>query len=773
MLVRKPKPVHDPGPDPLAKIRDDIVGNDAEISTPFGTRRVAYADYTASGRMLHSVERFLSDVVHPMYANTHTEASATGHQTSVFREQAREIVSRSLNASPDEYAVLFTGTGTTGAIDKLGRVLGILLPEYANKKWKLDEQIPEEERPVIFHGPFEHHTNELWWRESIATVVAVEEDASGRPDLEQLRAALISYAHRPLKIGSFSAGSNVTGIRADTSALAELLHSHGALAFFDCAGIAAYVALDANPPPSKPGADPSMDALFISPHKFIGGPGSSGLLVAKRKLFTNQRPTVPGGGTVTLVSQSFHEYDPLIEAREDGGTPGILQAIRCGLAFQIKERVGAAVIEAFEQRYGRAAISMWSVHPSIMLMGADRSGFFEYDNRVSILSFNILAPSELGTMPLEMPPSMHGRKLLHPHFITQLLNDVYGIQSRSGCSCAGPYGHRLMKLAGAVDDELHCLISGGEGVIKPGWARVNFNYFIGDNEAHFIREAVLQVAEHGWRLLPLYVIDPASGQFIHRSFDSKAGLRSLDEHSLGATNLESHRVEARNSSPRTYRPMRPTHAAAHEAAAYRLTQSEGSHRVSGLEPWGRENSIRFKLGTPAELSARVEELELMKKRQLVAKWRKLTSKPVVGYRAVLDEATQIYARATQLLEEAGCSGLREMDDYLKPPTARLHRMEWWATPSAALAHLKNAMPLSAPVVPSTAPATASLQAAAHGLEMKQVDRQAEIGKGSTVGQTAKDVELTASPHLPGDADNHTATSVDRLSDTSDTTQPFE
>jgi hypothetical protein len=272
------------------------------------------------------------------------------------------------------------------------------------------------------------------------------------------------------------------------------------------------------------------------------------------------------------------------------------------------------------------------------------------------------------------------------------------------------------------------------------------------------------------------VIDPASGQFIHRTFDSKAGLRSLAEYSLGATNLESRRVEARNSSPQTYRPIRPTHAAAHAAAYNRLTQSEGSRRVSGLEPWGRENSIRFKLGTPAELSARADELELTKKRELVAKWRKLTSKPVVDYRAVLDEAAQIYARATQLLEEAGCSGLREMDDYLKPPTARLHRMEWWATPSAALAHLKNsapAMPLSVPVVPSSAPATASLQSAAHGLDMTQVNHQAEIGKGSTVGQTAKDVEFTSSPHLPGDAENHTATAVDRLSDTSDTTQPFE
>ena len=330
----------------------------------------------------------------------------------------------------------------TGAIDKLGRVLGLQYPQWAKP---LLEQIPEEQRPVVFHGPFEHHTNELWWRESIATVVAIDEDAAGRPDLAMLECELKKYEHRQTKIGSFSAGSNVTGICSDTTALTELLHAHGALAFFDFAGTGAYVKIDMNPSPSTQGADASMDAIFLSPHKFIGGPGSSGLLIARRSLFKNEVPTCPGGGTVLYVSTEVQDYEEAIEAREDGGTPGILQAIKCGLAFKVKDYVGCDAIEQREQALGKVAIEAWSEHPSIHLMGSDRTGFFEYDKRVSIISFMISVPESFPktSASKRFMRFSGGQLMLHPHFVIAVLNDMYGIQGRSGCSCTGPYFHRL------------------------------------------------------------------------------------------------------------------------------------------------------------------------------------------------------------------------------------------------------------------------------------------------------------------------------------------
>ena len=406
----------------LRMISENVIGKDTMIWTPFGKRRLIYADYTASGRLLSFTEEYMRNAVLPLYANTHTEASATGFQTTVLREEARHLIAESVNAPVEDFATLFVGTGCTGAIDKLGRVLGLNIA--ASSADQIKNMYPtDNSRPVVFHGPFEHHTNELWWRESIATVIAIREDDSGQPDLKHLEAELQKYASRTLKIGSFSAGSNVTGIRADTTRLAELLHSYGAFAFFDFAGVGAYVKIDMNPVALTPGGDASMDAIFMSPHKFIGGPGACGLLIAKRKLFTNSVPTCPGGGTVCYVGPHGHDYDDEIEAREDGGTPGILQAIRCGLAFLVKERVGCDVIEHAEQAHGRAALHAWKDHPSILLMGSDRSSYFEYSKRVSIISFNILAPASMeidGRIKDALPGLCRGRLILHPHFVIQV-----------------------------------------------------------------------------------------------------------------------------------------------------------------------------------------------------------------------------------------------------------------------------------------------------------------------------------------------------------------
>jgi selenocysteine lyase/cysteine desulfurase len=306
---------------------------------------VTYADYTASGRSIDFIEDFIRDEVMPLYANTHTETSTTGLQTTRFREDAHRTILESLNGS-DEDVAIFCGSGSTAAVNKLIDILNIRLPADLDDRYDLSSRIPEHERPVVFIGPYEHHSNELPWRETIADVVVIDEDPDGRIDEAHLERELVAAKDRRLKIGSFSAASNVTGIVSDTEALTTLLHHHDALAFWDFAAAAPYVQIAMNP--STAGADrgSAKDAIFISPHKFVGGPGTPGVLIVKRRLVANRVPTVPGGGTVSYVSAEDHSYidDPVV--REEGGTPAIIESIRAGLVFKLKTAVGEDTIEA-------------------------------------------------------------------------------------------------------------------------------------------------------------------------------------------------------------------------------------------------------------------------------------------------------------------------------------------------------------------------------------------------------------------------------------------
>src|ERR1043166_3231088 len=262
----------------------------------------------------------------PLYANTHTESSGTGRQTTAFREAARAIIHRAVGGGADDL-VIFTGSGATGAINKLTDILNLRIPRDLDTRYSLSRQIPADQRPVVFIGPFEHHSNELPWRESIACVRVIQEDGDGHIDLEHLERELVRHADRPLKIGSFSAASNVTGIASDTRAIATLLHRHGAYSFWDYAAAGPYVAIEMNGGDAAD-AGAAKDAVFISPHKFIGGPGTPGVLVAKRELFRNRVPSVPGGGTVQYVNPLEHVYVEDVEHREEGGTPAIVESIR-------------------------------------------------------------------------------------------------------------------------------------------------------------------------------------------------------------------------------------------------------------------------------------------------------------------------------------------------------------------------------------------------------------------------------------------------------------
>ncbi len=485
------------------RIRAGVIGDEQVFDGPFGARRITYADYTASGRALDFIEDYLRVRVLPYYANTHTETSLTGKQTTHYREQARSLIRRSIGANAD-YAVIFCGAGATGAINRLIDILNIRIPANLDAKYGFSKTIPEAQRPVVFIGPYEHHSNELTWRETIADVVNINEDADGRIDLQHLEQQLGIYKDRELLIGSFSAASNVTGIISDRAGISSLLAAHGALSFWDYAAAAPYIDINV----AGNDALPAMDGLFISPHKFVGGPGSPGLLVMHRRLMENLVPARPGGGTVSYVNPLEHVYITDEEHREEGGTPAIIESIRAGLVFQLKDRVGVDAIEQREEILVRRALDSWAANKNIHVLGNPKLP------RLSIISFVIRS----------------GKQNLHHDFVVALLNDLFGIQSRGGCSCAGPYGHRLLHIDLDQSRAFEESIVKGCNGIKPGWVRVGFNYFFSDTLADYIIEAVNLIARYGWKLLPQYTFDPETGIWCHHDNKGKAalGLEDLD-----------------------------------------------------------------------------------------------------------------------------------------------------------------------------------------------------------------------------------------------------
>lgn len=517
----------------LTRIRNSVIGDRIPLITPFGERPLIYADYTASGRALTFIEDIIRHQVLPWYANTHTETSATGRQISAFREQARTAVRKSINAG-EEHAVIFCGAGATAAVNRLVDYLGLRAGACARFGMQALE-IPQVQRPVVFIGPFEHHSNDLPWRESVAEVVTIALDDHGGIDLNALQQALDQYADRPLKIGSFSAASNVTGIRTDIDAVTQLLHDNGALAFCDYAAAAPYLAIDlqAHSPSANSREDASytsLDALFLSPHKFVGGPGTPGILVVKKSLLPKRQPAVPGGGTVSWVSAKRHTYLPAGERREEAGTPAIIESIRVGLVFALKDQVGAKAIENLECHWLQRAFTCWGDNPNIEILGG------VHQPRISIVSLQILR---------------HG-KPLHHGLVVALLNDLFGIQVRGGCSCAGPYGHQLLNLSDRQSAALEQVVAAGESILKPGWVRLNFNYFFDQETVDYLISAVELLAELGHQLQPYYQYDVSSGIWRYQGVQGQPilqlSLNAIQEESiLGRLNtpLQNYIVKAR------------------------------------------------------------------------------------------------------------------------------------------------------------------------------------------------------------------------------------
>ncbi|KAK6942950.1 Aminotransferase class V domain [Dillenia turbinata] len=520
----------------LAWLRSQMIGNDVEFESPFGKRRLTYADYTASGRCLQFIENYIIENVLPFYGNTHTSDSFVGHQTTKMVHEASDYIKSCLGGKEDD-ALVFVGSGTTGAIKRLQEVMGIAIPSTMRER--VLKILKIEERWVIFVGPFEHHSNLLSWRQSLAEVIEIGLNEEGLVDVEALKNQLETYqrTNRPM-LGSFSACSNVTGIYTDTRALASLLHHYGAFACFDFAASGPYVDID-----MRSGEIDGYDAIFLSPHKFAGGPGSPGILLMSKILYRLQSspPSTCGGGTVSYVNP-YDEKDTLycdnVEEREDAGTSQIIQKIRASLAFWVKEYIGYEVIENHENKFVAMALNRLLPNPNIWILGntsAKRQAILSFLIHTTSNSSPIDKQNELG---IGSDANNGGErnifmwrefgnvkdKPLHGPFVAKLLNDLFGIQARGGCSCAGPYGHYLLEV-----DEFHSLafrsaIQKGFSGVKPGWTRVDFSYFMLKEEFEFILAAMEFIAMYGQRFLALYKFNWKTGVW---TFKKKAFKENL------------------------------------------------------------------------------------------------------------------------------------------------------------------------------------------------------------------------------------------------------
>ncbi len=498
------------------QVRSCVLGRNVSIKTPFGYRKLTYADYTASGRGVSFIEDYIKRVM-ALYGNTHTEDDATGSVTSTRLRQAECTIKRLLNAG-DRYKIIEVGAGTTRAVHRLQEILGVYIPPAGRevfhdlfKRYFKQEELTRFEsfllgcRPVVFVGPYEHHSNEVSWRECFVDVVEIEMTCEGLLDLADLEEKISrsEYSGR-LKIGSFSAASNVTGIKTPVYDVAGILHRHGVLAFFDYAAIAPYETIN-----MSRDKESYFDGIFFSPHKFLGGPGGAGILVIHERVYRKDLPPTCGaGGTVDFVNLSTQEYIPDIEAREKAGTPGILQTMKAALAMELKEKLDPERIERREKEFIRRAMERMGECPEIEIIGNP-----DPELRIGILSFNIKM----------------GDSFLHPRFVVRLMNDLFGIQSRAGCSCAGPYGHRLLHISEEESLRYRDEIARGHIGIKPGWVRISFHFLITEEEFDFICKAVLFTADCGKYFLPLYTFDEQTGEWKHRDFNEELPSFGLDD----------------------------------------------------------------------------------------------------------------------------------------------------------------------------------------------------------------------------------------------------
>ncbi len=468
------------------QFRKNIIGIDQEFESPFGKKKITYTDWTASGRLYRPIEEKLMNDFGPFVANTHTETSVTGTAMTMAYHQARNIIKNHVNASKDD--VLITdGTGMTGVVNKFQRILGLKIPENL----KEFTTIPTEMKPIVFISHMEHHSNQTSWLETIADVEIIPGCKRGLFCIDNLVKLLEKYKDRANKIASITSCSNVTGIRTPYHEVANLMHKNNGLCFVDFACSGPYVSIDMHP--ENP--DSYLDAIFVSPHKFLGGPGTSGILVFNKKLYKNMVPDNPGGGTVSWTNPwGEHKYIDNIEDREDGGTPGFLQVIKSALAIQLKEKMGVANILKREHEIVDYVFSKLGNVANIHILAK------EHQDRLGVISFYI--------------------DDLHFNLGVKLLNDKFGIQTRGGCSCAGTYGHILLNVNQEKSHNLVCQIDSGDLIQKPGWIRMSIHPTTTNAEIAMVCTSIIALAENHANWSDDYIYNKTTNEFCHKEAKS-------------------------------------------------------------------------------------------------------------------------------------------------------------------------------------------------------------------------------------------------------------
>lgn len=467
--------------------RNHIIGNDAKFKSPFGQQRVVYADWIASGRLYGPIEDQMRNLFGPMVGNTHSESTETGTCMTLAYHQAHEIIKQHVKACPDD-VIITSGSGMTDVLAKFQRILGLRISEQLSSKFT----IADDERPVVFITHMEHHSNQTPWLESIADVVIVPPDKNLLVCPNNLKIEIEKYKHRKVKIGSFSACSNVTGISTPYHALAEIMHDYSGYCFVDFAASAPYHEINMHNGNDKQ----CLDAIFFSPHKFLGGPGSSGVLIFNKKLYKNRIPDHPGGGTVTWTNPwGGHHYVDDIEIREDGGTPGFLQAIRAALAIRLKEKMGVDKMNIREAYLVDRTFQKLGKIQGLHIL-AD-----EVKERLGIFSFYVDG--------------------IHHNLLVKLLNDRFGIQLRGGCSCAGTYGHYLLGMDESISKKITEAIDHGDLSMKPGWVRLSLHPTMTDEELDYIIAAIAEIVLHIDQWKADYKNVMKSNEFIHQTMTPK------------------------------------------------------------------------------------------------------------------------------------------------------------------------------------------------------------------------------------------------------------
>ena len=465
------------------QFRKNIVGIHQTFQSPYGEQKLIYTDWTASGRLYRPREDKLVNQFGPFVANTHTETSTSGAAMTLAYHEARKIIKKHVNATNDD-VLITTGSGMTGVVNKFQRILGLKVSENL----KEHTVVPEALKPIVFVSHMEHHSNQTSWLETIADVEVVPCNDAGLVCLTAFEKCIQKHQHRTIKIASITSCSNVTGIKTPYHKVAKLIHKYNGLCFVDFACCAPYVDIDMHPEKE----DEFLDAIFFSPHKFLGGPGSSGVLIFNKKLYKNTIPDNPGGGTVSYTNPwGQHDYFDDVETREDGGTPGFLQTIRIALSIQLKEKMGTKNIKKREDEVNKILFKTLESLPDVKILAPN------HKERLSIFSFYF--------------------EKYHFNLVVKLLNDRFGIQTRGGCSCAGTYGHFLLNVDQETSNRIKDEILHGCNTQKPGWVRLSIHPTITTEELNFICKSLHTLSLHIQDWSKDYQYDAMKNDYFHKT----------------------------------------------------------------------------------------------------------------------------------------------------------------------------------------------------------------------------------------------------------------